>query len=172
MRLARALFVLLTALAFAACSSGAGPQWTYAPAPPATPRPSAAASGSPAASGTASGSPAASGSPGASGSPAGSGSTAGDTVTVVATSPAQFDTPDLSTAANKAFTLVFDNQDPSAPHNVVLFKPDGSKVDMGDTSFFQGPAKRTYQVAALPAGSYPFHCEVHPGSMKGTLTTK
>lgn len=174
MRRAIPLFAVLSILALAACSSGAGPGWTYAPAPAATPRASAAPSGSPAVSPAASASPAASGSPAVSGSPAasGSGAPAGDTVTVVATSPTKFDTPQLTAPANKPFTLVFDNQDPTAPHNVVITKPDGSKVDMGDTAPFTGPEKRTYQVPALAAGSYPFHCEVHPVAMKGTLTVK
>jgi plastocyanin len=116
--------------------------------------------------------PAASGSPATSGAPGGSAPAGGETVTVVATSATRFDTPDLTVAANKPFTLVFDNQDPTVPHNVVIVKPDGSKVSMGDTSFFTGPQKRTYQVPALGAGAYPFHCEVHPTTMKGTLTVK
>jgi plastocyanin len=114
----------------------------------------------------------------ASGSPAASGSGApgvsgGATVTVVATSATKFDTPKLSTEAGKPFTLVFDNEDSSAPHNVVLTNPDGSNVQMGgDTNFFIGPGKRDYQIPALKAGSYPFHCQVHPVAMTGTLTVQ
>jgi plastocyanin len=179
MRLARLALALVSVLALAACQSGQGAAWTYAPAPPATPPPSAqpsasaAASVAPSAPASAqpSASAAASGSV-ASGSPAPSGGVAGTTVTVVATSPAGFDTPNLTAPANKPFTLVFDNRDPSVPHNVVILNPDGSKVSMGDTSFFTGPAKRTYQVPALAPGAYPFHCEVHPNAMKGTLTVK
>jgi plastocyanin len=160
MRLNRALAAgLLFTLALAGCGSGGGPGWTYAPAPSATPMPSGP-SGSPGAS-----APAASGSPAAS-------TPAGATVTVVATSALQFDTPELEVAANEPFTLVFDNQDATQPHNVVIHSPDGSKVEMGDTSFFIGPEKRTYQVPALAAGEYPFMCEVHPTTMTGTLTVK
>jgi mono/diheme cytochrome c family protein/plastocyanin len=83
--------------------------------------------------------------------------------------PNQLDAP-----ADKAFTLVFDNQDPTAPHNLVIQKPDGkTKVDMqGDTTPFAGPEKRSYAVSPLPAGSYPFLCEVHAATMKGTLVVK
>jgi plastocyanin len=173
MRPARLALALISVFALAACQSGQGVAWTYAPAPSPTPGASGAPSASAAASAGASAaaSPAASGSV-APGSPAPSGAVAGTTVTVVATSAAGFDTPNLTAPANQPFTLVFDNQDPSAPHNVVILNPDGSNVSMGDTSFFTGPAKRTYQVSALAPGAYPFHCEVHPTTMKGTLTVK
>ena len=162
MRHVRLVVALVSAVAVAACASGTAPGWTYAPAPSATPRPSVL----PSASAAASGSPAASGS----GAPAASG---GATVTVVATSPTKFDTPKLSTAAGKPFTLVFDNEDSSAAHNVILTNPDGSNVQMsGDTNFFVGPAKREYQIPALKAGTYPFHCQVHPQAMTGTLTVQ
>jgi plastocyanin len=152
---------LLLVLALAACTSAGGAGWTYAPAPSPTPVPSGAASGSP----SSPASPAVSGSPGAS-------EPAGATVTVIATTPLKYDTPALEVAANQPFTLVFDNQDATQPHNVVIHNPDGSKVAMGDTAFFTGPEKRTYQVPALAAGSYPFNCEVHPAAMTGTLTVK
>jgi plastocyanin len=93
-------------------------------------------------------------------------------VTIVASNAQAFDTPQVEAPADKPWTLVFDNKDATQPHNVVILKADGTKVAMGDTAFFTGPATRTYQVPALPAGQYPFHCEVHPTTMKGTLTVK
>jgi cytochrome c oxidase subunit II len=112
----------------------------------------------------------ASGSPSASGS--GSPAASGATVNIVASSAAKFDTPKVTTAAGKPFTIVFENQDATAPHNVVLQNPDGSNVQMGgDTNFFVGPGKRELQVGALKAASYPFHCQVHP-NMTGTLTVQ
>lgn len=152
----RLVAAALIGLAVTACGSGqAG--WTYAPAPSATPVPSLA------------GSPATSGSPEASGSPQASGAPPA-TVTIVATSPLRFDTPNVEAPAGIGFVLAFDNQDSTQPHNVVIRNPDGSKVEMGDTSFFVGPETRTYQVPALEAGEYPFLCEVHPQAMTGTLT--
>ena len=100
---------------------------TYKPAPGATPYPacwsdefeapagSAAPSGSPAASGaTQSGSPV---SP--SGSPVASGAAGGAAVKIVA-SGIQFTTPEVTAAADTPFVIIFENQDPSTPHNVEI----------------------------------------------------
>ena len=81
-----------------------------------------------------------------------------------------FNTKSLSAAPGHAFAVTFDNQDAGVPHNWVLVKPDGSKVDIGDTTFFNGVATKTYHVPALNAGQYPYMCEVHPTTMKGILS--
>jgi plastocyanin len=182
-RLTIVLAILAATAAVAACSASAPPGWTYAPAPSATPIPSGSPSGSPVASGSAAPSATASTRPGASPSgsagaspSAGASGGAGATVTVTApvgASTSGFDPKTAETAADTAFTLVFDNQDTGVLHNLVLKNPDGSKVQVtGDTSFFAGPGERTYQVPALAAGDYPFVCEIHPGTMTGTLTAK
>jgi mono/diheme cytochrome c family protein/plastocyanin len=96
-------------------------------------------------------------------------------VTVTAPSGAAstgFTPTTLEAKADTAFTLKFDNQDATAPHNVVILNADGSPVAMGDTSFFTGPKEKEYAVPALKAGSYPFECQVHPTTMKGTLEVK
>ena len=85
---------------------------------------------------------------------------------VIVAQDVKFDRTTLTLPAGTAAPLVFDNRD-AAPHNVAITKSDGSKVFTGDT--FSGPSTRTYEVPALTAGSYGFHCDVHP-DMKGTLT--
>jgi mono/diheme cytochrome c family protein/plastocyanin len=83
-----------------------------------------------------------------------------------------FDPTTLEASADKPFTLDFDNQDATAPHNIVIQDPSGAAVQMGDTAFFTGPAEKKYAVPALKAGTYNFLCQVHPSTMKGTLTVK
>jgi plastocyanin/mono/diheme cytochrome c family protein len=79
----------------------------------------------------------------------------------------------LTAKANTAFTFIFDDQDPTVPHNVVISDPSGTPVNMGgDTSPFQGPDKKTYAIGALPAGTYTYVCQVHPSTMKGSLEIK
>jgi mono/diheme cytochrome c family protein/plastocyanin len=83
-----------------------------------------------------------------------------------------FDPTEVEAAADKAFTLTFDNQDTGVQHNLMLQNPDSSAVAMGDIAFFPGPEKRSYAVPGLKAGSYKFICQVHPTTMTGTLTVK
>ena len=92
-------------------------------------------------------------------------------VTIVATNAAAFDTTAVTVQADTAFTLVFDNQDATAPHNVVVNDPSGKVVDIGENPWFTGPEERSYNYPALAAGAYPFVCAVHP-NMTGTLTAE
>ena len=85
---------------------------------------------------------------------------------VIVAQDIKFDRAALALPAGAAAPLVFENRD-GAPHNVAITKSDGSKVFTGET--FSGPSTKTYEVPALTAGSYGFHCDVHP-DMKGTLT--
>ena len=121
--------------------------------------------------------PGASAGAGASGAPVGSAgpasvapSTAGPAadVTITALNTA-FTTAAVSGPAGKAFSIAFDNQDQGVPHNVHIKNADGSDAFKGD--LVTGPTTKVYQVPALPAGTYPFVCDVHP-SMTGTLTVK
>jgi plastocyanin len=114
---------------------------------------------------------------GSSGAPAASVNPNAPVVTVTAPSGAAtagFTPTTLDAKANTAFTLTFDNQDPTVQHNVVILDPNNNNqpVSMGDTAFFLGPKKVSYAVPALKAGTYQFECQVHPTTMKGTLEVK
>jgi mono/diheme cytochrome c family protein/plastocyanin len=142
----------------------------YKPAPGATPYPACwkdeftKPSASPGASGSPSGSPAASGAPGASSAPSG-------TVLEITAQGIAFDKSSLEAPANQAFQIKFTNNDAGVPHNVAIHKdsPGGQELFKGE--IFPGTDVRTYDVPALPAGTYAFVCSVHP-SMTGTLTVK
>ncbi len=116
------------------------------------------------------------GGPGGSGAPTASIDANAPTLTLTAKDGAAssgFEPKTLEAKADTAFTLVFDNQDATTgPHNVVISDPNKTPVPMGDTSFFSGPAKRSYAVPALAAGTYSFLCVVHPSTMTGSLEVK
>ena len=99
------------------------------------------------------------------------------TVTLVAPKGAAtngFAQTTLSFEAGKPTDLEFDNQDAGVQHNVVIFAQDPAKDSQAAALFtgdvITGPLKTTYHVPALQAGTYYFHCEVHPTVMTGTIT--
>jgi plastocyanin len=182
MRTRHAIALLGTlAAVLVACSSGGQPGWTFAPTPPpsapasgvpaaASGAPSVAASPSAAPSAAPSGAPSAApaGSPAA--SPAASGAATG-TVLEITASGIAFDTAELTAPAGVPFQIRFANNDAGIPHNVAIHKdsPTGEVLWQGE--IFNGTETRTYDVPALPAGTYGFSCIVHP-NMTGTLTVK
>ena len=58
-------------------------------------------------------------------------------------------------------------------HNIAIFtadpgtNPNAKRLFLGDQ--FAGIATKTYSVKALAAGTYQFHCAVHPTQMSGTF---
>jgi cytochrome c oxidase subunit 2 len=126
-------------------------------APPPPPASGPPASGQPSA-------PAESGAP-PSGEPV-----AGTTLTVVAKNAVAFETPTLTAPANSPITIEFDNQD-VLPHSVKIFKDSTGGPVVYDGEIFTGPAKKSYPVGPLAAGTYPFICAVHT-NMTGTLTVE
>ena len=138
-------------------ASSPGPA-TQAPASPA-------ASGAPAGSGEPAPSEAPSAAPGGSGQP-------GQAVAIkISAQGIAYDTDTLEVPANTPFRIEFTNNDAGIPHNVAIHKdsPTGPLVWAGD--IFNGVETRTYEVPALPAGTYGFVCTVHP-NMTGTLTAR
>jgi len=129
---------------------------------------SASGAAGPTPSGSAGGEPPASGPPGsgapASGEPPAGGPTAD--ATVHAQGIAFVDTS-FTAPADKPFTLAFVNEDQGTPHNIELKDASGGVAFKGEV--FNGVDTKVYDVPALPAGSYPYVCSVHP-NMTGTAT--
>ena len=101
--------------------------------------------------------------------PAPSGET-GATINVSA-SGVKFEQTTISAPAGKPFRIQFENKDAGTPHNVAIHEgsPTGNELFKGE--IFSGVATKTYDVPALPAGTYAFVCTVHP-TMTGTLTVQ
>jgi hypothetical protein len=143
------LLAVASAVVLAACASTAGPSWTYAPpteAPPSQPAPSVAPSSE---------------------APSDNGGGDGGVVVKEIALGIQFVNKDLSAPADTPFQIEFDNQDVGTPHNIEIKDASGATVFKGE--IFNGSEVRVYDIPALPAGSYPFICTVHP-NMIGTLT--
>jgi len=84
-----------------------------------------------------------------------------------------YSTTCLAAPAGAPFTIDFNNQDPGTTHNLHIFTADPSTHPGAATLFagelVTGVASATYQVGALSAGTYFFHCDVHPTKMFGTF---
>jgi cytochrome c oxidase subunit 2 len=149
--------------ASAGASAGAGA--------PAASAGASAGAGAPAASAGASagaGAPAASAGAGAPAASAG----AGAAVTLQLTaSGIAYDKADLAAPANTPFQIAFTNNDAGIPHNVSIHAGSATGTEVFKGEIFTGTGARTYDVPALPAGTYTFVCSVHP-NMVGTLTVK
>jgi plastocyanin len=162
------------ALLLAACAP-AGASWTYDPniglatgAPAASGSAGTSAAASTAASEVPSSSPAASGVLGGSPAPAGSG---GPVIDLAAKNIA-FDQTSLTAQANAPFQIQFDNQDTGIPHNVAIYSDTSATNVLFRGTIVNGPGQATYDVPALPPGTYQFQCDVHPTIMKGTIVVK
>jgi plastocyanin len=86
----------------------------------------------------------------------------------------QFDTDTIELPAGEETSLEFINED-QLQHNIAIYPDEGAAGDQSD-ALFQGEiitgTTITYQIPALEAGEYPFQCDVHPTSMRGTTTVR
>lgn len=79
-----------------------------------------------------------------------------------------FDTDTIDLTEQTATAITFDNQDAGTQHNIEIFTDETLKESLFAGELITGPATTTYTVPGLDAGSYFFHCVVHP-SMNGTV---
>ena len=85
-------------------------------------------------------------------------------------------TTTVSAPVDEPFLLEFDNQDDTAPHNVVIATADPQEDAQAEILFereaFLGPRVAEWEIEPLAEGDYFFFCSVHPTTMTGTLTTQ
>jgi plastocyanin len=98
----------------------------------------------------------------------------GTTLTLIAQNT-MFNTNCLAAPAGQPVTVHFENMD-VLPHNLAILSADPD-VDRNARELFKGdiiPGPKTvdYAVPAEPAGTYHFHCAVHPTQMFGTYVVK
>jgi plastocyanin len=80
----------------------------------------------------------------------------------------KFDKDCLAVTAGESFTIRFDNRD-SDRHNVAILPAHTSVETIFAGDIVPGPKSTVYAVPNMKAGTYHFHCEVHPNLMNGTF---
>ena len=93
----------------------------------------------------------------------------GTTLTLTA-SGTKFNTDCLAAPANQAFKINFDNKD-QVTHNIQILASHSASDAMFDAGLVPAGAK-TLDVPAMKAGTFAFHCKIHPGQMSGTFVVK
>ena len=111
---------------------------------------------------------------------------AGQVIDIVA-KDREFSLTEMEVAAGSAFQIRFENQDgydhtiyitEGVPEDVMFARRSEAtylayaEASLFKGGWFRGPATVTYDVAALPPGSYVFFCVPHPVEMIGTLEVK
>ena len=93
----------------------------------------------------------------------------GTTLTLVA-SGTKFDKNCLAAPVNQAFKINFDNKDQTT-HNIQILESHSASEAMFDAGLVPAGLK-TLDVPGLRAGTFAFHCKIHPSAMSGTFVVK
>lgn len=96
-------------------------------------------------------------------------SPAGTTLTLTA-SGTKFNTDCLAAPAGQAFKINYDNKD-QITHNIQILESHSASEALFDAGLIPNGLK-TLDVPALKAGTFAFHCKIHPGAMSGTFVVK
>lgn len=78
----------------------------------------------------------------------------------------------LTVPANQPFQIAFDNEDAGIPHDIAIYQPGTNGQQLFRGAIVTGVTQTTYDIPALPPGTYTFRCIVHPTTMVGTLTVR
>ena len=80
-----------------------------------------------------------------------------------------FDRDTLSFPADTRLDADVPEQRRGVPHNVAIYTDESASKALFTGDLVTGIDTATYDIPAMPAGSYYFHCDVHP-TMHGTVT--
>lgn len=84
----------------------------------------------------------------------------------------RFDKTCLAAPAGTPFTLRLKNRDVAKEHTVSIYRTADGSDPLFQGERVLGPAEKTYNVSAIPAGAYFFRCDVHPAAMKGQFFSR
>jgi plastocyanin len=73
-----------------------------------------------------------------------------------------FDVDRIDLAAETATIVTMDNQDAGVPHNISIYTDESLSEQLFKGELVTGPTVVDYTIPPLAAGSYYFHCDVHP----------
>ena len=101
---------------------------------------------------------------------AGAGQPSGGQALQVTAKSLTFNPTSLSAPGGGTVLIHFVNDDPQIPHNIVVFDgADATAKPLFRGTPVTGPGSADYSFKAPPPGTYFFHCEFHPTTMKGTI---
>jgi plastocyanin len=84
----------------------------------------------------------------------------------------KFSASEIDLPANKPSTITLDNKD-TVQHNMAVYQSEtqtSKPLFRGD--FVSGGSSADYRLPKLKKGTYYFHCDVHPTTMKGDVVVK
>lgn len=87
---------------------------------------------------------------------------------IAASNAVSFETKLLIVPADRPFDLVFHNNQAGVPHNVDIGDSASAPTTYLNGEIITGVESITYNVPAIPVGTYYFQCQVHP-NMNGTV---
>ena len=96
-------------------------------------------------------------------------SPSGTTLTLTA-SGTKFDKDCLAAPVSQPFKITFDNKD-QLTHNIQILESHSASEALFDAGIIPNGIK-TLDVPALKAGTFAFHCKIHPAAMSGTFVVK
>jgi plastocyanin len=104
----------------------------------------------------------------------GGGGGGGPTSVTIVAKNLQFSPRSITASAGQPLTVTLDNQDAGVLHNIAFFTNRSASVPLTSDSkveIFAGVAQKTFTFTPPRAGTFYFHCDVHP-DMNGSLIVK